>query len=75
MKSLFEGIAYLFEEILFIPFNGMREMELESWTLANTLNWIFMLIAAAAMVYWVKQLKKFDDNNEERKDVTSHTYL
>lgn len=75
MKSLFEGIAYLFEEILFLPFNALRAMELENWTLANGLNWIFMLIAAAAMVYWVMQLKKFDDNNEERKDVTSHSYL
>jgi len=75
MKSLFEGIAYLFEEVLFLPFNALREMELESWTLANGLNWIFMLIAAAAMVYWVKQLKKFDKNDNERKDVTSHSYL
>jgi hypothetical protein len=75
MKSLFEGIAYLFEEILFIPFDALRAMELESWALANGLNWIFMLIAAAAMVYWVKQLKKFDKNDNERKDVTSHTYL
>ncbi len=75
MKSLFEGIAYLFEEILFLPFEALRAMELENWTLANGLNWIFMLIAAAAMVYWVMQLKKFNDSGEERKDVTSHSYL
>lgn len=75
MKNFFEGIAYLFEEVLFAPFNMLREMELENWTAANTLNWIFMLTAAAAMVYWVLQLKKFDNNNEERKDISSHSYL
>ena len=75
MKDLFEGIAHLFEEILFLPFNALRELELENWTAANIVNWIFMLIAAAAMVYWVLQLKKFSDNNEENKDVTAHSYL
>jgi hypothetical protein len=75
MKNFFEGIAYLCEEVLFAPFNTLREMELENWTAANTLNWIFMLIAASAMVYWVLQLKKFDNNNEERKDISSHSYL
>ncbi|MCH2193808.1 uracil phosphoribosyltransferase [Kordia sp.] len=75
MKSFFEGIAYLFEEILFIPFNAMREMELSNWTLANGINWIFMLICAAAIYYWVMQLKKFDANNEENKDSTAHSYL
>ncbi|KAB8152167.1 uracil phosphoribosyltransferase [Kordia sp. TARA_039_SRF] len=75
MKSFFEGIAYLFEEILFLPFEALRALELESWTLANTLNWIFMLICAAAIVYWVLQLKKFNDNGEENKDVTAHSYL
>ncbi|EDP96973.1 uracil phosphoribosyltransferase [Kordia algicida OT-1] len=75
MKDLFEGIAYLFEEVLFAPFNAMRELELENWTVANTVNWLFMIIGAVAMVYWVMQLKKFNDNNEESKDVTAHSYL
>lgn len=75
MKNIFEGIAYLCEEVLFAPFNALREMELENWAAANLLNWIFMIVAASAMVYWVLQLKKFDNNNEERKDVSSHSFL
>ena len=75
MKDLFEGIAYLFENVLFAPFNAMRELALESWTAANTINWLLMIIGAAAMIYWVLQLKKFNDNNEERKDVSAHSYL
>ncbi|WP_420571288.1 DUF6341 family protein [Kordia sp.] len=75
MKDFFEGIAYLFEGVLFAPFDSMRELELESWFAANTINWLFMIIGAVAMVYWVMQLKKFNDNNEESKEVTAHSYL
>lgn len=75
MKNIFEGIANFTENVLLAPYNSMRAMELESWTLANTVNWIFMIIATAAMVYWILQLKKFNANNEERKDISSHSYL
>jgi hypothetical protein len=75
MKSLFEGIAYLFEELLFVPFEVLRKMETDNWTLANSINWIFMIICAAAITYWVLQLKKFNDSGEENKDVTAHSYL
>ncbi|UOB19434.1 DUF6341 family protein [Abyssalbus ytuae] len=73
MKDFFEGIQYLFEEILFIPYDAFRSMH--SWWGANIINWIFFIIGAVAMVYWVLQLKKFNDNNEENKDVTAHSYL
>jgi hypothetical protein len=36
MKS-FEGIQYLFVDILFTPLN-LRSLELESWFVANTIN-------------------------------------
>jgi len=75
MKNIFEGIADLTENVLLAPYNSMRAMELESWALANTVNWILMIIGAAAMIYWVLQLKKFNDNDEERKDISSHSYL
>ncbi|EID76481.1 DUF6341 family protein [Imtechella halotolerans] len=75
MKNFFEGIQYLFEDILFTPLHWLRNLELESWWAANTLNWIFIIICATALVYWILQLKKFNDNNEENKDVTAHSYL
>ena len=65
MKAIFEAIAYLFEEILFIPLNMLRELELTSWVFANAFNWLF----------WLGQLKKFNDNNEEDRDSTSHSFL
>ena len=41
MKNFFEGIAWLFEEILFLPYILLRELELTNWAFANTVNWIF----------------------------------
>ncbi len=73
MTSFFEGIEDLFVNVLFLPFDFLRFME--NWWTANTLNWIFMLIGAVAMVYWMLQLKKFNDQGEEDKEITAHSYL
>lgn len=75
MKEIFEGIAWLFEEILFIPFNALREFELSNWFLANFMNWLFIIVGFAAFIYWMMQLKKFNDNNEEDRDPTAHSFL
>lgn len=75
MKAFFEGIQYLFVEILFAPFDFLRSIELSSWWGANALNWIFMVICIAALVYWCKQLAIHQNNNEENQDTTAHSFL
>ncbi|MFD1094494.1 DUF6341 family protein [Salegentibacter chungangensis] len=75
MKDFFEGIAWLFEEILFYPFDALRALELESWFAANFMNWLFLLVGFVAFFYWMKQLKKFNDNNEEDRDPSAHSFL
>ncbi|MGM1054677.1 MAG: DUF6341 family protein [Bacteroidota bacterium] len=75
MKEFFEGIASLFEDVLFIPFDLLRDLELESWFLANFMNWIFVIIAFVAFLFWMLQLKKFNDNDEEDRDPTAHSFL
>jgi hypothetical protein len=75
MKNFFEGIAWLFEEVLFLPYTLLRQLEESSWTLANSINWIFLLIGFAAMVYWVLQLNLFDQSGEEDKDPSAHSFL
>ncbi|WP_378186028.1 uracil phosphoribosyltransferase [Aquimarina sp. W85] len=75
MKDLFEGIESLFVDVLFLPFDALRALELESWGAANILNWLFMLIGFVAFVYWMKQLKHFNDTNEEDRDPTAHSFL
>ncbi|MFL2584175.1 MAG: DUF6341 family protein [Flavobacteriaceae bacterium] len=75
MKAFFEAIAYLFQEILFIPLNLLRELELTSWFLANGINWVFLIVGFVAASYWIGQLKKFSDSGEEDTDSTSHSFL
>ncbi len=75
MKAFFEGIAWLFEEILFLPYNILRELEQTSWLLANSVNWIFLIIGLSALIYWVLQLNLFDKNGEEDKDPSAHSFL
>jgi hypothetical protein len=75
MKAFFEGIQWLFENIIFIPHNYLRELELEHWFAANIINWIFVIICTAAMVYWIKQLKLHKDNNDEYQDTTAHSFF
>ncbi len=75
MKAVFEAIAYLFEEVLFIPLNMLRELGASNWFAANAFNWFFLMIGFAGLFYWLRQLKKFNDNNEEDFDSTSHSFL
>jgi len=75
MKSFFEGIQYLFEQILFIPMNFFAKTELENWWTANIVNWIFTLICCGAMIYWLRKLQFFKNNNDDNQDTTAHSFL
>jgi hypothetical protein len=75
MKDFFYAIQDLFVNTFFAPLDALRALELENWFAANTMSWFFMLIGMVAFVYWMLQLKKFNDNNEEDKSVSSHSYL
>jgi hypothetical protein len=50
-------------------------LELEDWFGANIMTWFFLAIGFTAFAYWMLQLKKFNDNNEEDRSSTSHAYL
>ena len=75
MKAFFEGIQWLFENILFFLHNFLKELELSNWFAANIFNWGFMIICAAAIVYWCQQLKLYEDQGEENQDTTAHSFL
>ena len=73
MTSFFKAIEDLFVNVLFAPFDFFRFID--SWWAANTVNWILAIIGMVAFVYWMLQLKKYNDNGEEDKSITSHSYL
>jgi len=75
MKDLFYAIQDLFVDTLFIPLDFLKTLELENWWAANFVSWIFAIITLVAFGYWMKQLKSYNDNNEEDKSVSAHSYL
>ena len=75
MRSFFEAIQWFFETIMFAPHNFFRQLELENWFLANTINWIFMIVCAGFTYYWCKQLTLHQNNNEENQDTKAHSFL
>ena len=75
MKAFFEALGWLFTDLLFIPMDLFRALELENWWIANIITWIFILICCAATWYWIKQLQIFKENNEDDQDTTAHSFL
>ncbi len=73
MKSFFEGIQDLFVNVLFAPYDMFRFMD--NWWASNTINWLLAIIGCVAFVYWMLQLKAYNDNDEEDKSISSHSYL
>ncbi|MCG2610354.1 uracil phosphoribosyltransferase [Flavobacterium sp. SM15] len=75
MKAFFEGIQYLFVDILFKPMDWFREMELSNWWTANIVNWIFIAVCCYWTWYWTKELKIFKDKGQDEQDTTAHSFL
>lgn len=73
MSNFFYGIQDLFENVLFLPFHGLRFMQ--SWWASNGVNWLFILIGIVALAYWLKQLSIFSKEGTEDTSSTSHSYL
>lgn len=63
-KGFWEGIASLFEDVLFLPYNALRTLQDQTWWGANIISWILLLIGAVAFIYWLKKLKDFNENTE-----------
>jgi len=74
-KGFFEGIQQFSEDILFAPYDWLRETELESWLLSNIMSWIFLAIGFVAFFYWMNQLAKFNASGEEDRTQVSHSFL
>ncbi len=74
MKAFFEGIEYLFVEVIFKytmdPFRFM-----ENWWFSNIVNWGIAVIGTIAFVYWMLELNKYAATGKEDKSISSHSYL
>lgn len=75
MRDVFDGIGSFFTEIAFVPFDFLAKLELQNWWVANVMSWFFIAILGVLLVYWINQLKIFDENNEEDKSSKAHSFL
>ncbi len=75
MKDFFYAIQDLFVDILFAPFDALRAIELDNWWLSNIMSWLFFAAFIVSFMFWMKRLKSANDNNEEDKSISSHSYL
>lgn len=62
--GFWEAIASIFQNTLFIPLDALRTLELSTWWGANIVSWIFLLIGAAAFIYWMIHLNNFHESSE-----------
>jgi Family of unknown function (DUF6341) len=75
MKSFFEALQWLNDEVFFALHQALRFLELDNWWFANIFNWAICGLITYYIVYWVKQLQLHKDNNEENQDTTAHSFL
>ena len=75
MKNFFEAIASLFQDLLFLPYQLLTQLEPLSWWLANGMSFLFLASGFVAAVYWIRQLLMFDQSGEENKDSSAHSFL
>ena len=62
--NIFRAIGDFFTNVGFEPFNWLRN-DVTSWTLQNTFYWILTIICMIAILYWMRQLKKFKKEGTE----------
>tara|TARA_B100000242_G_C42857524_1_gene398100 strand:+ start:110 stop:337 length:228 start_codon:yes stop_codon:yes gene_type:complete len=75
VTDLFYFIEYLFVEIIFIPLDFLRFLELKNWLLANSVNFFFIIVISSALTYWTIQLIGFSKRGEEDTDQSAHSFL
>lgn len=73
MRDLVYAIQDLFENLLLVPFHSLRALELENWWTANTINWLFTIVGFIAFMYWMKQIKLFNQEGSDRNDIKAHS--
>ena len=75
MRGFFYGIEDIFVNYLFLPSDFLRELGENDWWLSNIVGWFFFLLGFGGFIYWMLQLKSSNDNNEEDKSISAHSYL
>lgn len=74
MLDFFHGIQNLFVNYLFWPYDALRHLQQSSWFFANIFSWIFLIIGIVAFTYWMKQLKRYDEDTTHSHEYDHHIH-
>ena len=66
MRDLVYAIQDFFMALL-APMVDLSKLELTNWWSANIMNWLLIGIGFAAMLYWLWQLKTFNDEGQRKE--------
>jgi len=61
--NIFKAIGNFFTNVLFYPFNALGS--LDNWWLQSTVNWIFVILTLIAFFYWLNELNKVKNTENE----------
>lgn len=62
-NNIFRAIGDFCTNFLFAPVDSVRFME--SWWMKNTISWIFVTIGFIGFIYWMNELKKYKNTENQ----------
>ncbi len=62
-NNIFKAIADFCQNVLFVPYDGIRSMH--NWWLQNAVSLIFIFLGVVALFYWLGQLRKYKKAGNE----------
>jgi len=62
-NNIFKAIGDFCTNVLFQPVDTIRFTN--NWWAQNTINWILVVIAFTAFIYWLGELKKYRNSVNE----------
>jgi hypothetical protein len=67
-SNIFRWIGTLFTEVLFLPFQWIRNQVATQdlgWWISNAVNWGFLVVLLILFGYWMKESKRFQKEGTE----------
>lgn len=75
MRNFFLAIKSFFETVVENPLDAIRHYQDQNWWVANSTVWVMIVILFGFFFYWMGQLRKFDKQGSERRDVNAHSFF
>lgn len=62
-NNIFRAIGDFFTNVIFTPYNEIRAMD--NWWVQNSINWLFIIVTTVAFLYWMGELRKYQNTENQ----------